>query len=298
MKKNPELSIVILSYNTKDILIDCLNSLEKIKNEVNFEVIVVDNGSTDGSVEAINNLKSKINNLKLVCNADNLGFAKGNNSARIHIKTKYVLFLNSDTLVKKDSLKLTLDYLKSHKNVGAITCRVKLQSGEDDPDTRRSFPTPWVALTHFSKLDRAFPNIRFLSNYWIKTHPDKLQEIEVLQGAFAMIPKSVLDKIGWFDESYFLDGEDIDLCWKIKQRGLKIVYHPDASITHLKGASKGKKGSKDFRTRLKSVLSGLNSMEIFYKKRLWNKYPLIVNWMVIAGINFLKSLRLIKLLLS
>lgn len=278
-----ELSIIILNYNTKDLVVDCLKSLEGIKNEVNFEIIVVDNASIDQSVEYI---KKHFPKVRIIVNTQNLGFAKGNNSARSIVKTKYVLFLNSDTIVKPDVIKQTLNYLKQNSKIGAITCDVVLQSGSRDLDTRRSFPTPWVAFTHFSKLDRIFPTSKTFSKYWYGYRDaNSIQEVDVIQGAFFLSPKKVLDEVGWFDEDYFLDGEDIDLCWKIKHKGYKIIYNPEVSIIHIKKGSKKKNKI--------AVARGVDAMEIFYKKRMWNKYPWIVNIFVIFGIRTMKLVRTI-----
>jgi GT2 family glycosyltransferase len=177
-----------------------------------------------------------------------------------------------------------------------------LPDGSLDKDARRSFPTPWVALTHFSKLDKIFPTSQFFSRYWYGyISSDTIHDIDSLQGAFCLSPKRLLDDIGWFDETYFLDGEDIDLCWKIHEAGYRIVYFPPVSITHIKGASKGKihtkiKRSVDSRKRF--VLSGLASMEIFYRKHLWKRYPFFVNWLVLFGIRTLTLFRLIHLIFT
>jgi len=160
-----------------------------------------------------------------------------------------------------------------------------------------------VALTHFSNLDRIFPNSRLFARYWCGGAPeDRVQEVDVIQGAYFLTRRSVIDSVGWFDEDYFLDGEDIDLCWKIKEKGFKVIYFPKVSIIHLKGASKGKKSAAGIKVKLKDKIkyrmSSVDSMEIFYKKRLWQKYPLILNIMVIIGIKCLRAIRLIKLLIS
>ena len=298
--KRPKLSIIILNYNTVNLTRDCLASIEKNRNEVPLEIIVSDNGSTDGSIEMIRNGFAWV---KLVENGANLGFAAGNNRARKFAKGEYVLFLNTDTIVKKGTLEETLNYMDEHSQVGALSCRLVLADGSLDKDARRGFPTPWVALTHFSGLDKLFPNSRLFAKYWYGGVPeDKVQEVEVIQGAYLLSPKKLLDKVGWFDEAYFLDGEDIDLCWKIREAGKKIVYYPEVSIIHVKGATKGKnkeaKVNISLKNKMKFRMSGVNSMEIFYRKRLWKNYPLTLNILVVVGIKCLKLARLIKLLLS
>jgi len=270
----PELSIIILNHNTKDLLEDCIKSLEKVKNEANFEVIVSDNGSCDGSLEM---LAKDFAWVGIVENGANLGFAKGNNAARKLAKGEYILFLNSDTIVNPGTILETLGYLKKNGGVGAITCKIVLPDGQLDKDARRRFPTPWVSL-----------NRLFLGSgkmYWYgDISPNIVHDVEVIQGAFFMARKRILDEVGWFDEDYYLDGEDIDLCWKIRQKGYRIIYYPKVSIMHLKKATKKK-------LKVKARGPGVDSMEIFYRKRLWGKYPLALNLLVIFGIRLLKLLR-------
>ena len=296
MKK---LSIVILSYNTRELLRNCLKSIWKHKDEADLEIIVSDNGSKDGSDEIV---KEEFPEVILIENKKNLGFAAGNNKAKDLVKGQYVLILNSDTEIRKSTLKETIRYLDEHQAIGALTCKVVLPSGKLDADARRSFPTPLVAFSHFSGMDRVFPNSKLFARYWYNYLPEDLtHDVDVVQGAFTLVRKKVIDEVGWYDESYFLDGEDIDLCWKIKKAGYKIVYYPKVSILHIKGASKGKKhsfGKVTKQERVKFINAGVDSMEIFYKKRLWDKYPLAINLGVILSIRTLKSLRYIKALLS
>lgn len=280
MKKNPTLSVVIVSYNTKELLSNCLHSLKKVEKELDFEVIVSDNGSIDGSVELV---KEKFPNTILIENKINLGFAKGNNVAKKYCRGECVLFLNSDTEVYPHTLKKTVEYLKSHPEVGALTCKLILPSGKLDKDARRRFPTPKIS---FKRL--------FLGNtrdYWYEdVDPDIVQEVDVIQGAYFLVEKKLLDKVGWFDEDYFLDGEDIDLCWKIKESGYKIVYYPVAKTLHVKKASKKK-------LKRRSRSSGVRAMEIFYRKHLWSRYPIFINWLVVIGIRLMLFVRLAKSLI-
>lgn len=285
-KNKAELTIVIVSFNTKDVLSNCLDSIKKVQSEAKFDVIVSDNGSTDGTLEE---LEKNYKWVKLIKNNHNLGFAKGNNKAKRFISSDYVLFLNSDTVVHKNAIIQTLSFMKQNREVGALTCKVVLPDKSFDKDTIRSFPTPWVALSHFSGLDRIFPTFKLFSRYWYGyVNKDSQMDVDVVQGAFSLMPKKVLDQVGWFDEDYFLDGEDIDLCWKVKQAGFRVIYYPQATITHIKKASK--KGKRS----MKTVMAGVNSMEIFYKKRLWSQYPIVVNVAVLGGIKILKILRRIK----
>lgn len=300
------LDVVILNYNTKDLLSDCLDSLIALKNELDFRVIVVDNGSFDGSAEFIKNKYTKNKDIVILQTGENLGFAKGNNRARSLCKSKYVLFLNSDTIVKPGTLSECVAYLEKNKDVGALTCRVNLPNGNLDKDTRRSFITPWIGFTHiFLRADRLFPNSRIFAKYWYGYIPDTVEhEIDAIQGAFFMTSRKILDEVGWFDEDYFLDGEDIDLSWKIKNLSYKNIYYPKVSIIHLKGATKGKnnnrfnKGNISLKEKIRYKMAGVNSMEIFFRKRLAKNYSFITNIIVIVGIKLLKVVRYIKIVIT
>ena len=297
--KNLKLSIIILSYNTKDLLYDCLLSLEKVSKEVNFEVIVPDNGSIDGSPEMVEKDFKWVK--KVIRIGKNLGFAAGNNKAKPFVQGEYVLFLNSDTVVPQNTLKEMVKYMDETPDVGASTCKLVLPDGKLDKDARRSFVSPWLGLSHlFLRLDRVFPKSKIFSQYWYGyISPDETHEIDALQGAFFLTRKKILDDVGWFDEDYFLDAEDIDLSWKIKSKGWKNVYYPKVDILHIKGATKGKnnklKKYTTFGEKLKYRMSGVNSIEIFVKKRIWNKYPLPLMVLVLLGIKLLKVNRFIKL---
>ena len=295
-----KLSIIILSYNTQKLLKDCLKSVYQFEKEVDFEVIVVDNGSTDESLEMVKRDFPQVTTIK---SETNLGFARGNNLARRIVRGEYILFLNSDTVLKKLALKKSLGFIRKNSDIGALSCKLVLPDGTLDKDARRAFPTPWVALTHFSGIDRLFPTSEFLAKYWyLYRSAEKTQDVDVIQGAFFLTKKEILDSVDWFSEEYFLDGEDIDLCWKIRQKGLRIIFYPEVSITHIKGASKGKRKSSFLRItqeeRLSVINVGLDSMVIFYKKWLWKKYPLLLDWLVMLGVKCLRFLRYLKALAS
>lgn len=297
MSVKPELSIVILNYNTKDLLADCLNSIKKYESEVLLEVIVSDNASTDGSIEMVKAEFPWV--IQTV--GENTGFAKGNNRAKSLCRGNLILFLNPDTKLIRGALAKTVAYLKEHQDVGALTCKLVMPSGELDRDARRSFPTPWVSFSHLIlHADRFFPRSKLFGKYWYGyVSPDLTQEVDAIQGAFFLTYRSILDRVHWFTEDYFLDGEDLDLCFKIKKLGWKIIYYPETFIYHIKGAAKGKaqktKSKVPFKIKLKSRLSSVNSMEIFYRKNLWDRYPLVFNYFVLFGINCLKAIRIVKL---
>lgn len=286
----PKLSVIILNYNTKELLSDCLKSVKDHIDEVPMEVIVSDNSSNDGSQDMV---KKNFPWVKFI-EGPNEGFSKGNNRAKGLVNGEMVLFLNPDTVVHKQVFAKTVRYLEEHPKVGALTCKLILANGEMDKDVRRRFPTPWVS---FQKL--VLGKSRY---YYYEDIPDAAtHEVEAIQGAFFLTYKVVLDKVGWFDERYFFDGEDVDLCYQINKAGYSLVYYPDVYITHLKGVTKGKvkkwrhKLTDQQRKRIR--MAGVHSMELFYKKNLWKKYPLWFNYFVILGINLFKVIRYIRVAL-
>lgn len=277
--KKPILSIIILSHNTKRITLDCLKSIEKVGDEIDFEVIVSDNASTDGSVNAI---KNNYKWVKIV-EGPNISFSNGNNRARKLVNGKYVLLLNSDTLIHKNTLKKCVDYFELNDNIGALTCKLVLPDGSLDKDARRRFPTPWMS---FYRLFFGYGK-----KYWYgDVSPDVTQEVDAIQGAFFLTTKQILDKVGWLDEKFIFDGEDLDLSFQIKKLGYKIIYYPDIYITHIKKASRNKLTD----IQLQRKMQGINSMEYFYTKNLWGNYPTVFNYFVLLGIKLLKLIRYIR----
>lgn len=286
----PKLSVIILNYNTKELLEGCLKSVKEHMNEVPMEVIVSDNSSDDGSPEMI---KKKFPWVKLL-EGPNEGFSKGNNRARPYANGEMILFLNPDTLVHKDVFAKTVRYLDEHPKVGAVTCKLVLPDGSMDKDVRRKFPTPRIS---FNKLV-----LGKTREYYYEYIPESsTHEVEAIQGAFFLSYKKLLDQVGWFDERYFFDGEDVDLCYQIHKLGYSLVYYPDVYITHLKGVTKGKVKKWRFKVtdaqRKKLRLAGVASMELFYRKNLWNKYPVWFSYFVVFGINVFKIIRYIRVVL-
>lgn len=293
MKKKVDLSIIIVNYNTKSLLKQCLDSLLK-----SSEIIVVDNGSTDGSPQLVNSLTRNKKIIKLIANKKNLGYAKANNQALQLARGKYILFLNSDTLVPQKTITTLLNYLEKHPRVGVVTPRLELRSGKVDLDCHRGFPTPWASFCYFTGLEKLFPKSRFFGRYhqtWKK--PETIHEIDACCGAFLLARKKVLEEIGGFDESYFFYGEDLDLCFRIKQKGWKIVYHPKLSAIHYKGTSSGLReetrdiSQVDRETRLKVARASTEAMRIFYNKFYREKYPFWVTSFVLLGIKIKSFLR-------
>ncbi len=290
-----DISIIIVSFNTKELLIDCLNSLNKALNNLKSEIFVVDNNSHDGTVEA---LRLNFENVKVIANHQNVGFSKANNQAIKKAKGKYVLILNPDTKVMPEAIKTMIKYMDQNENIACSTCRVELPDGTLDKDCRRHFPTPWRAFCHFSKLSRIFKGSKIFDQYQMGyISEDKVHEIDSCVGAFMLVRSSAIKKVGLFDEDFFFYGEDLDWCWRFKEKGFKIMYNPVVKIIHYKGAASGMKPqsahlTKATRTsRRRALFESVHAMEIFYKKHYLSKHPLFINWLVLASLKILERIR-------
>lgn len=291
-----DLLIVIPSYNTRELLSDCLASIAKNPPRKNrFEIIVVDNASTDGTQETV---EKDFPSVKLIKNKKNFGFARAANQGWKVARGEFVLFLNPDTLVKKSALDILVDFAKKNPKVGAVSGKLILRDGRLDPDCHRGFPTPWSSLTFFLGLESLFPKSRIFAQYhqgW--KDKGRIHEIDSGAGALLLARRLVLREIGGLDEEYFFYGEDIDLCYRIKQKGYKVVFHPKAEVVHYKGASSGlRPESRDVaRPRredlMKSTRGSIDAWRIFYRKFYAGKYPFWVTWLVLSGIQFKGALR-------
>lgn len=293
-----DISIIIVNYNTKGFIKRCISSIvENVKN-VSYEIIVVDNASSDGSPSEILKIKNKISNIKTILNKKNLGFSKANNQGiKISKESKYVLFLNPDTVVQNQTIEYMLKFMDTHKDVGAATCKLVMLNGQIDDASHRGFPTPWNAFCHFTGLSRIFPKSRIFAGYnlgWMDL--EKTHEIDALAGAFMLVRRKAGEEAKWWDEDYFFYGEDIDFCYMLKQLGWKIYYVPDVFVTHYKGVSGGIKSvSKNIttaseETKKRATKWRFNAMRIFYNKHYKDKYPWIINHLVSIGISIREHL--------
>src|SRR3989344_697910 len=234
-----DISIIIVSFNTKELLIDCLNSLIVAVKNFKSEIFVVDNNSHDNTVESVKRFFPEV---KTVANSQNLGFSKANNQAIKKAKGKYIVILNPDTKVMPDAFKTMMKFMEQDPKIAVSTCRVELPNGELDRDCRRHFPTPWRAFCHFSGLSKLFKGSKIFDQYYYGyLSQDNEHEIDSCVGAFMFVRSSSIKKVGLFDEDFFFYGEDLDWCWRFKEVGYKIFYNPQAKIIHYKGAASGMK---------------------------------------------------------
>lgn len=290
-----DLSIIILSFNTKDITRKCLIDLKRNfkKYPLNYQIIVVDNASLDGSVDMLKKINKNWPELKVIYSKENLGFDKGNNIALPYVKGKYVLYLNSDVFIDNIDFRDLIYILENYKNIGALTVKLLLLTGEIDPACHRGFPTLWRSMGYFLGLEKFFYKIPLLNKIFGGYHLTHLNLNEVhfvdsISGAFFLTRKEILDKIGGFDEEYFAYGEDIEMCWQINKLGLKIIYYPLWTATHLKSVSGLKK--KNIKIKKKTSFYFYRAMKIFYKKHYEKKYPFFINKLVYLAIDLKKFL--------
>lgn len=277
-----DLTIIVVNFNSGEFLKRCLGSIKKIEKEVKTKTIVVDNASTDDSLDQV---QSSFKDVEFIENKQNLGFGKANNLALKKAESEYVLLLNPDTVLEKGVISKMLKIIEDDPTIGAATCKIVLGSGKVDLTAHRGFPTPWASFLYY-----VFKND---SLYHLKNMDmTKLHEVDAIAGAFFLTRKSVLEKVGLFDEGFFLYGEDIDLCYRIKEAGFKVVYEPSVFLIHHKGVSSGlKKHSQqitqaDKETKLLAFNAFYESMKIFYKKHYQKKYPSFITFLIMLGINF------------
>jgi GT2 family glycosyltransferase len=257
-----KLSVVIVNYNVKYFLEQCLFSVFKALSGIEAEVMVVDNNSVDGSEVMV---RSRFPNIKLIVNQQNVGFAKANNQALAVAQGEYVLLLNPDTVLEETTLSQCLAFMDTHKDAGALGPKMIDGKGKFLPESKRGLPTPEVAFYKIFGLTRLFPKSKRFGRYYLgHTSSDETQEVEILTGAFMLIRKSVLDKTGYLDEEYFMYGEDIDLSYRILKTGYKLYYFSETSIIHYKGEST-KKGSLNY------VVIFYRAMQIFANKAFSGK---------------------------
>jgi len=282
-KNTKKLTIIIVSYNTRMLLKECLEAVIASEGFDNsWEVFVVDNGSTDGSVGMASKILPAANVISL---NENLGFAKANNIAIRKSQGAYVLLLNSDTEVSPTAIQRVIDYMDSHVDASVVTGKLLLTNGSLDPACHRGFPTPWAAFTYFSGLERLFSRSRFLSGYHMGFKDiTEAHEIDCPSGAFFCVRKEVIDEVGLLDEAFFMYGEDVDWAYRIKSRGYKILFFPDALITHKK--KKSGMDTKDLTVKIATQRSFITTMKLFYVKHYEKKYPWIVTHMVYASLWF------------
>ena len=258
-----DLSVIIVNYNVKEFLQNLLHSIEKASPNISKEIIIVDNASDDGSVEHIRN---KFPAIQIVANKENVGFGRANNQALKIAKGKYLLLINPDSIVSEDTFDKMLEFFEKTPEAGLAGCKILNPDGTLQLACRRSFPGPWTSFCKVTGLSNIFPQSKLFARYNL-TYLDTEQtyEVDAISGSFMMLKKEVYDKVGGFDEEFFMYGEDLDLCYRIQKTGYKVFYVHTTQIIHYKGESTR-------RSSLDETKVFYDAMHLFVKKHFSSSF--------------------------
>ena len=251
-------SVVIVSFNVRGFLENLIISLNRALEGIESEIVVVDNSSDDDTVEFVRN---NFPDVKLIENSVNVGFGKANNQGVKASTGEYLLLINPDAIVEENTIRELLTFSKEHPEAGATSCKVLNADGTLQKTCRRGFPTPWVAFTKISGLSALFPRTRLFGRYNLTyLNPEKDHEVDAIGGSLMFIPRRVFQEVKGFDEDYFMYGEDIDLCYKIKRAGYRVYYTPRTTAIHFKGESTR-------RSNVNQTYEFYRAMSVFVEKR-------------------------------
>lgn len=281
-----DLAIIIVNYNTKNLLRDCLTSIYSSQGDIHFKVVVVDNASADGSAGMV---ETEFPQAEVIASQTNGGFAYANNlglrragfdsdgTPQPH-SPRYALLLNPDTLLPPTALTDMLAFMDSHPEAGAVGPKLVRLDGSLDLACRRAFPTPEVSFYRMVGLSKIFPRSQKFGRYNMTfADPDELLEVDSVVGAFMMVRREAIAQAGLLDETYFMYGEDLDWAYQIKAKGWKIFYNPAVTVTHVKRAAS--------RRSPKAQMEFYRAMDIFYRKFYANNTPFWLHGLVVLGIN-------------
>jgi GT2 family glycosyltransferase/lipopolysaccharide/colanic/teichoic acid biosynthesis glycosyltransferase len=253
----PDVSVIIVNYNVRDFLHQSLLSIQKALKGIRSEIFVIDNASDDGSAEMV---RRRFPHVQLIANTTNLGFAKANNIALKKARGKFLLLINPDTIVQEDTIRVMVEFLQNHPEVGLAGCKILNPDGSFQPACRRGFPTPWVAFTKIFGLSRLFPKTKLFGKYNLTyLNTGETYPVDAVSGSFMMVRKETFEQVGGLDESYFMYGEDLDWCYRIRQAGWRIFYVHSTQIIHYKGESTR-------RSSLDEIHMFYNAMHLFVEK--------------------------------
>jgi len=271
----PDISVVIVNYNVKEFLANCLQSVRKASRSLNTEIFVVDNASTDGSVSF---LKECFDEIKLIENKENLGFGKANNQAIRQARGRYTLLLNPDTLLQEDTLEILIEHMDDHDECGVCGCKILNPDGTFAPESRRDIPTVSAAVYKAIGLTALFPdNKHFGAYYQGWKNEDEGGDVPVLSGSFMFFRTGCLKKVDGFDERFFMYGEDIDLCYRVSEAGWQIHYVPETAIIHYKGEST-KKNELAYNRAFNDAI--FKFFEKHYTSRYSRLFKFLIFWVI------------------
>ena len=286
-----DLSVIIVNFNVRDYLRQCLISVQSALEKIDSEIFVVDNNSDDGSADMV---RKEFPDVKLIVNTLNAGFSKANNQAISESEGQFVLLLNPDTLVEKDTFSKCIEFMNTHPDCGALGIRMSDGDGKFLPESKRAFPSLLTAFFKTTGLSGLFPASAIINRYYLpEVDQNEISVTEVISGAFMFIRRDALNKSGLLDEDFFMYGEDIDLSFRLLQTGYQNYYFPEAGITHFKGKSTSRIGYND-------ILHFYEAMRIYIRKRAaegkyGSLHPLIIasvylREMVALSMRFFRSL--------
>ncbi|MDQ0890923.1 GT2 family glycosyltransferase [Paenibacillus sp. V4I9] len=283
-----DLSIIVLNYKTRDLTLACLQSVFSSATSYIYEVILIDNASNDGIIPAAT---EQFPQVICIANTENVGFSRANNQGILIAQGRYVLLLNSDTIVQPDTLDVMLRFMDENPTVGASGCKIVLPDGSLDKACKRGFPTPSASFYYAFGFSKLFPNTPRFNQYQLGyLSPNDAYPIDSLVGAFMLIRREAIEQVGMLDEEFFMYGEDIDWCYRIKEAGWVNYYYPRTQIVHHKGASSRRKP-------FKIIYEFHRAMILFHNKHYRKKYSWLTNAMVYVGVGlkFILSLARNKL---
>ena len=272
-----KVTVIIVNYNTGNLLVEAVNRV--LSSSIPVEVYVSDNGSIDDSLEHLESRFSSYTNVHIIKNNTNLGFSKGNNVALPFIFTDYLLFLNPDCLIETDTIEKMLVAISDHPNVGMAGCLILNTDGTEQVGCRRTIPTPWRSLTRVLKLGRIIKNSAVFKDFNLTGTPLPMLpiDVEAISGAFMLVRRCALDRVGPFDPQYFLHCEDLDWCMRFTQAGYRILFVPNVTITHVKGSCSVNRPIFVEWYKHKGML-------LFYRKYFLEKYPRPLFFLVTIGV--------------
>jgi GT2 family glycosyltransferase len=280
-----ELSVIIVSFNVCDFLRQCLRSAMVESGKIGYEIFVVDNNSEDGSVEMIEN---EFPDVKLIINKVNSGYSVANNQAIRKSAGRYILLLNPDTIVEKDTFSKCIDFMDNHPDAGAMGIRMINGEGRFLPESKRALPTPATAFFKSFGFSFLFPKSRFFSRYYLPQIDNRQTSLtEVISGAFMFIRREALNKSGLLDEDYFMYGEDIDLSYRLLRTGYKNYYFPEVQLVHFKGKSTPRNNFKD-------ILHFYKAMRIYVMKRSKEGNYVSLRFLILTAVFFKEGIALLN----
>jgi GT2 family glycosyltransferase len=270
----PDCSVLIVTYCSAADLPLCLGSVRRATHVASYEILVVDNASSDSTVA----IASADPGVRLIANRENVGFARANNQGFGEASGRHVLLLNPDAQVQEGAIDRLVAFLDAHPDVGIVGGRVNSPDGTLQRASRRSIPTPMVSLFRLAGLSRIFPNHPAARAYNLEdADPSQTMDVGAVMGAFLLVRREAIEKTGGMDERYFLYGEDIDFCMAVRAAGWRVVYYPEAVVTHQKGASSRQ-------SRLKANREFHRSMVLFHDKHFAETTPWWANFLIRSAI--------------